>query len=126
MGTIKDLIELTSQLANSVRDRKIASELNAIQSLILQLQSEQTSLHEANVEMREECLLLKGRIQELEAEIDRSKSTSSSGPIDVPTCPNCSTGSKPFYISPVPPDFVSIMDATHECPRCHYTTKIQK
>ena len=65
MGTIKDLVDLVTQLANSVQDRKIASELNAIQSLILKLQAEQATLHEANVELREERLSLKEQIQQL-------------------------------------------------------------
>lgn len=121
MGTIKDLVDLTTQLSNSVKDRKIASELNAIQSLTLQLQSEQATLHETNIQMREERLELKEKIQELEAEIARLKSTGVAGPGDVPTCPNCSTGSKPYYMRPIPKDFVSAMNATHECPKCQYS-----
>lgn len=126
MGTIKDLVDLTTQLANSVQDRKIASELNAIQSLILKLQSEQATLHEANIQLREERFKLKERVQELEAEVQRLKSVSPAGPSGVPTCPNCSTASKPFYMRPVPRDFVSIMNATHECPKCTYTVNIEK
>ena len=117
MGTIKDLVDLTTQLANSVKDRKIATELNDIQSLILQLQSEQAALHEANIELREERLTLKEQIQKL-------KSASISAPDGVPTCPNCSTVSKPFYMRPVASDFVYILNATHECPKCKYNTKI--
>ena len=123
MGTVKDLVDLTTQLASSVQDRKIASELNAIQSLILQLQSEQASLHEANIQMREERLSLKERIQELEAEIATQKSTGIAGPDDVPICPNCSTESKPFYMRPVAKNFVRMLNATHECPQCEYRTK---
>ena len=93
MGTIKDLVDLTTQLAKSVQDRKIASEINGIQSLILQLQSEQASLHEANTKLREERLSLKERIQEIETEIKEMKSASISAPSGVPTCPNCSTAS---------------------------------
>lgn len=37
-----------------------------------------------------------------------------------PTCPNCSTPSKPMYLSPMPADFREIMGASHECTRCHY------
>jgi len=126
MGTIKDLVDLTTQLANSVQDRKIASELNAIQSLILKLQSEQATLHETNIQLREERLALKERVQELEAEVERLQSASAIGPSGDPTCPNCSTASKPFYMRTLPRDFVSIMDVTHECPKCNYTTKIGK
>jgi uncharacterized protein YbaR (Trm112 family) len=54
MGTIKDIVDLTTQLSNSVTDRKIAAELNKIQSLILSLQSEQADIHEVNMKLREE------------------------------------------------------------------------
>ena len=124
MGTIKDLVDLTTQLATRVKDRKLASELSAIQSLILQLQSEQASLHEANIQMREERLSLKERIQALEAENALLKSSSPAGPSDIPTCPNCSTTSKPFYMRPVGGQaFVDMLDATHECPRCKYRAR---
>jgi len=126
MGTIKDLVDLTTQLSNSVQDRKIASELNAIQSLILKLQSEQASLYEANIELREERFNLRERIQELEAEVEELKSASISSPSGAPTCPNCSTASKPFFLRPVPSDFMDILDATHECSKCQYNIKIGK
>jgi len=45
MGAIKDIIDLCTQLSNSLQDRQIAAELNQIQSLILQLQSEHAELH---------------------------------------------------------------------------------
>jgi hypothetical protein len=125
MGTLKDLVDLTTQLANSMQDRKIASELNAIQSLTLQLQSEQASMHEANIQMREERLSLKERIQELETELAKLKSTGIAGPDGVPVCPNCSTESNPFFMRSVPTDFVQILNATHECPQCKYNTKIE-
>ncbi len=126
MGTIKDLVDLTTQLANSVKNREIATELNAIQSLILQLQSEQASLHEANIELREERSSLKDQIQGLRSEIEELKSTSASAPSNVPTCPNCSTVSKPFYMRPVISDLVDILNATHECPTCEYNVKIDE
>lgn len=125
MGTIKDLIDLTTQLVNSVKDRKIASELNAIQTLILELQKEQAGLHESNIELREEKLSYKEKIQKLEAEIEKLKTLPISVPNDIPFCPNCSTASKPFYMRPVPVDFIQMLDATHECPKCKYNTKIK-
>lgn len=39
------------------------------------------------------------------------------------TCPNCSTTSRPFYMSPIPRDFVEIENATHECSHCKYKTR---
>jgi septation ring formation regulator EzrA len=113
MGTIKDLVDLTTQFANTVEDRKIASELNSIQTLILKLQSEQASLHETNIELREERLSLKERIQELETTIHELKLPPASTLSGTPTCPNCSTNSKPFFMKPVARDFVEILNATH-------------
>ena len=126
MGTIKDLVDLVTQLANSVHDRKTTSELNAIQSLILKFQAEQALLHEANTELREERLVLKEQVQKLKTKIEELSLAGTKGPNEVPICPNCSTSSRPFYMRPVPRDFVSILDATHECPKCKYNTKVEK
>lgn len=125
MGAIKDVIDLLTQLTTRVQDRKLAAELNTIQSLILKLQGEHAALHETNIELREERLLLKERIQALESQIKEISSSSPAAPTDVPTCPNCSTNSKPFFMRPVPRDFVDIMSATHECPKCHYNMTIK-
>lgn len=74
MGNIKDVVDLASDLANRVKDRKIADELNKIQQLLLSIQSEQAELHESNVKLREERLALNERIQGLEAEVLKFKS----------------------------------------------------
>lgn len=127
MGTLKDIVDLTSQLANSVQDRKIATELNTIQQLILNLQSEQAILHETNIELREERLTLKEKVQELETELKELKTKpSNSIDTDAPKCPNCSTKSSPFYLRSVPARFVKMMGVTHECPKCKYNTNIKK
>lgn len=123
MSAIKDVIDLVEKLANRVQDRKIASELHAIQTLIVQIQSEQAKVHEANTDLREERITLQNRVQELETEVQMLKSASPPGPTGAPTCPNCSTVSKPFYMSPIPSDFVNIENATHECPKCSHKVK---
>jgi hypothetical protein len=123
MGTIKDLVDLVTQLANSAEGRKISSELLKIQQLTLALQSEQASLHEANIELREERQQLRDSIRTLEAKITEMSAQTGSGPTDVPMCPNCSTASRPFYMIPVPPDFIEVLNATHECPKCNYNTR---
>jgi cob(I)alamin adenosyltransferase len=125
MGTIKDLVDLVTQIANSAEGRKIASELLKIQQLTLALQSEQASLHEANIEVREERQQLRDTIRTLEAKIQEMSARTGSVPSDVPMCPNCSTASRPFYMSPVPPDFIDLLNATHECPRCKYNTRVK-
>ena len=125
MGTIKDLVDLVTQLSTSIKDRKIATELREVQNLALTLQSEQASLHETNMSLREEKQELKEKIRQLECKIEELSTTANKGPSDVPTCPNCSTTGKPFYMRPVPTDFVEIMNATHECPKCQFNTRIK-
>lgn len=124
MGTIKDLVDLATQLSTSISDRKIAAELREIQNLALTLQSEQASLHEANMALREERQELKDEIRSLERKIEELSAVAT-GPSGVPTCPNCSTVGRPFYMRPVPTDFVEIMNATHECPKCKYNTRVK-
>jgi len=46
MGAIKDLVDLVTQLNNSVEDRKFALELREIQKMIGGLQSEHADIHE--------------------------------------------------------------------------------
>ncbi|MCK5100049.1 MAG: hypothetical protein KAR45_18205 [Desulfobacteraceae bacterium] len=72
MGTIKDIVDLSTQLANSVSDRKIAADINQIQSLTLQLQSEQADLHEKNMQLREDLLKLQTVNNDLTAVISKN------------------------------------------------------
>ena len=120
MGTIKDLVDLTTQLANSIQDRRITSELSTIQTLILNLQSEQAELHETNMRLRQEKLALQEQIQELKEEISELRSSKPIGPHGVPICPNCSTDAKPVYMSPLPRGIGKQLGATHHCPKCKF------
>lgn len=61
MGAIKDIVDLTTQLSNSVQDRKLAAEILQIQTLILSVQKENTALVSENLD-------LKKKIFELEKE----------------------------------------------------------
>jgi TIR domain len=45
--------------------------------------------------------------------------------IKEPSCPNCSTIVRPFFMSPIPNDFVEIENATHECSKCKFKTRIK-
>ncbi len=125
MGAIKDLVDLTTQLANSVQDRKIAAEINAIQNLILKLQAEQAELHETNMALREEKLTLKERIQQLEEEVTKLKIDRPKGLANKPTCPNCSTVSRPVYLSPLPQMVVRDMGANYHCTSCRYMEMVE-
>ena len=124
MGAIKDIVDLTTQLSESINDRKVASELLKIQSLTLKLQTEQASLHESNMKLREECLSLKEEIVLLKSQLQDATTVSGNVAEGVPSCPNCSTPNKPFYMRSVGEDFIDILNATHECPKCQYTAKI--
>ena len=37
-----------------------------------------------------------------------------------PVCPNCSMPGRPFYLRPIPRDFVQIEGARYECSKCGY------
>jgi hypothetical protein len=76
-------------------------------------------------ELRKENQDLRDEIQRLKCEIENLKAPSSVTSSQAPTCPNCSTTGRPFYMSPILPDFVEIENATHECSRCRYKTRIK-
>ena len=52
MGAVKDLVDLVTQLSNSIEDRKFAAELREIQSMIGGIQSEHAAMHEQRIEVR--------------------------------------------------------------------------
>lgn len=61
MGTIKDIVDLTTQLVNNVKYRKFAIEILQIQSLVSSLQSEQmvttdnmSKVSDENIELKSE------------------------------------------------------------------------
>ncbi len=77
MGTIKDIIDLTTQLSKSVKDRKLASEISQIQSLISTIQIENTSLVSENLELKKKIFELEQKLTNLNEnhrkEIDKMK-----------------------------------------------------
>lgn len=75
MGAIKDVVDLTRDLANSVEDRRVAGELLEIQRLILGILSDNASMHEQSIEVREENVRLKQQIVALEQDIVTLKSS---------------------------------------------------
>ena len=76
------------------------------------------SLRRENQELREEINIFRNRIEDLSAPSGISS--------PAPSCPNCSTSGKDFYMSPIPEDFIEIQNATHECTKCGYKTTIKK
>jgi len=69
VSTIKTLLDLTTNLAERVQDRKLAIEMRDIQRLILVLQSEHFELQEARLELKLECSDLKQCLSVLEPQI---------------------------------------------------------
>ena len=69
MGAIKDLIDLVTQLTNSLEDRKFAAELREIQSMIGNIQSEHAEIYEQRMELMTENAELKQVIASLKVEI---------------------------------------------------------
>ncbi len=61
MVTIKDLVDLITQLTKSVKDRQFASELRQIQLMISGIQSEHATLHEQNVKLISDNAKLKAQ-----------------------------------------------------------------
>jgi len=74
MGAIKDLVDLVTQLNNSVENRKFAGELREIQSMIGSLQSEHAKIHEQRIELMTENAELKQTIAALREEVSALKS----------------------------------------------------
>jgi hypothetical protein len=75
-------------------------------------------LRKENDTLRDEVKMLKAKIADLE-------SPSANKTIKEPSCPNCSTVGRPFFMSPISNDFIEIENATHECPRCKFKTRIK-
>jgi hypothetical protein len=69
MGAVKDLVDLVTQLSNSIEDRKFAAELREIQSMIGGIQSEHAAMHEQRIELMTENAELKQTIAALKGEI---------------------------------------------------------
>lgn len=69
MGAIKDLVDLVTQLTNSVEDRKFAAELRQIQAMIGGIQSEHATIHEQRIELMSENAQLKQENVSLQQEI---------------------------------------------------------
>jgi len=119
METIKGLIDLNTKLTSQVKDRKVVEKLNKIQGLILQVQSEQIQLSERNKTLDDEKNELNKKVKELAAEIVNlnSSTTSAKG---APACPNCSTPSKPYLMTPLNSSFARVLNATYRCSKCDY------
>lgn len=69
MGAVKDLVDLVTQLSNSIEDRKFAAELREIQSMIGSIQSEHAALHEQRIALMTENAELKQKIAGLQQEM---------------------------------------------------------
>ena len=69
MGAVKDLVDLVTQLTDSIEDRKFAAELRNVQSMIGNIQSEHAAIHEQRIDLLTENAELKQTIASLNQEI---------------------------------------------------------
>jgi chromosome segregation ATPase len=69
MTAIKDIIDLTVELRNKVKDRQLAAEITRIQTLISALQSEHFTVIEKNAQLLAENSDLKKQISDCKSEI---------------------------------------------------------
>jgi len=76
-------------------------------------------------QLRKENENLSLEVKELKKQIEELSLPMDFQPEGVPKCPNCSTVSKPFFMSPLPKDFIEIQDATHECTKCAFSLKVK-
>ena len=58
MGAIKDIIDLTTQLSSSIKDRKFAAEILKIQTLILTVQQDDSALVSENLDLKNKIFKL--------------------------------------------------------------------
>ena len=75
MSTIKELADYVSQFSSVHSDSRIAGELEKIQTMISQIQQEQTGLVEKRIELMKENEDLRKAIDELNKEIVKLKNT---------------------------------------------------
>lgn len=71
MGTIKDIHDLLAKLITSRNDRKLASEILEIQSLVSTVQAENTAINEKYNESLSANIELKQKLSESEQEKSR-------------------------------------------------------
>ena len=76
-------------------------------------------------ELRKENDNLRDEIKKLKAKIDDLESPTGTQVMKEPSCPNCSTVGRPFFMSTIPKDFIELENATHECSKCKFKTRIK-
>jgi len=76
--------------------------------------SMQQALNGAIKSWKEAC------VQKTPNYVDVRKSIHPTKSSKTPVCPNCSTGIKSAYLSPIPRDFVELEGAEWECPQCQF------
>jgi predicted nuclease with TOPRIM domain len=69
MTAIKDIIDLTMELRNKVKDRQLAAEITRIQTLISALQSEHFTVIEKKTQLLSENSDLKNQISDCKSKV---------------------------------------------------------
>jgi len=89
MGAFKDISDLMAQLAKSVKDREVAGKLFEIQSLVAQLQGENTDLQSELLDLKKENQELRKRLSNKEQPTTFYKNLLWLPNDTDPCCPRC-------------------------------------
>lgn len=143
MGTAKDIIDLVTQLSDSIQDRKVAAELFKIISLTNQLQSENADLQAENFKLQKESMELNHKFFELKKENQELQQKLNDKNLKTifhenllwlsddpnPYCPACheSENKQIHMVKSQYHDIVNnkvIYKPAYKCPKCKYMAKI--
>ncbi len=131
MGTIKDITDLLTELAKSIKDRELASKLFDIQALVAQFQSE-------NIELQKEILDLKKDNQILTEKLNnKNQKTIFHANLlwlpddEQPYCPTCYDCDRKLihmhnFNAPYTRNRVVLTRPALKCPKCSHIAEISK
>lgn len=131
MGTIKDITELLTQLAKSIKDRELASQLFEIQSLVAQFQTELFQLQKENLELKQENNNLKQELENKNLKIIFHANLLWLLNDEKPYCPTCYDSDRKLihmhgFDSPYFVNNTGYTKPALKCPKCHHIAEISQ
>jgi hypothetical protein len=139
MGTIKDIVDLVTQLSKNVQDRTVATELLNIISIANQIQSDMFELQKENLDLKKEISDLETKNQELNVQLNnKNQETIFHSNLlwkpddEYPYCPTCyESENKLIHMQPWDAPYTETGGAIRtkprlKCPKCNHNTEITK
>jgi len=138
MGTIKDITDLLTQLAKSIKDRELASKLFEIQSLVAQFQSENTELQKEILDFKRQLFELQQENNNLHQELENKnlKTIFHANLLwlpddEQPYCPTCYDADHKLihmhnFNAPYIQNRVVYTKPSLKCPKCNHIAEITK